>query len=232
MRERLGEQRREDVIRWLAVGSIAGQLVWVAIVAFAGAIEPGYSPVRDPISALGAQDAARPWLFDTGVAIWGLSFLAAAAALWLDAPPSLRGRLGPALIAFTGLAEILDGFPLPADCRRTIDPGCHAREIAGEVSWRQVAHGWTFVFGVLALGLSVFAMAWRFHGDERWGPADRLALAAGAIGVGIVVTLLFAVSHEAGGHYGLFQRLALGAGAIWVLALCCGLLFVHRPSER
>jgi hypothetical membrane protein len=214
----------------LALASIAGQLVWVAVVAVAGAIEPGYSPVRDAISALGAEDAARPWLFDTGVAIWGLSFVAAAAALWLDAPRSFRGRLGPALIAFTGLTEILDGFPFPADCRRTIDPGCHAREVAGEVSWHHVAHGWTFVLGVLALGLSVFAMAWRFHGDERWGRADLLALGAGAIGVGIVTALFFAVSHEAGGDYGLFQRLALGAGAVWVLALCCGLLYVHRRA--
>lgn len=230
--EERAEQRRENAIRWLAIGSIAGQLVWLAIAFVAGQIEPGYDPLRDALSALGAEDAARPWLFDSGVAIWGASFVAAAAALWLDAPPSLRGRLGPALIAFTGLTEILDGFPLPADCRRTIDPGCHARELAGEVSWRHVAHGWTFTFGVLALGLSVFAMAWRFHGDERWGLADRLALAAGAIGVAIVAALFFAVSHEAGGRYGLFQRLALGAGAIWVLALCLGLLFVRGRRGR
>ena len=230
MEERWRAWDREAAIRGLALASIAGQLVWVAIVAVAGAIEPGYSPLRDAISALGAEDAARPWLFDTGVAIWGISFLAAATALWLDAPASLRGRLGPSLIAFTGLTEILDGFPFPADCRRTIDPGCHAREIAGEVSWHHVAHGWTFVLGAFALGLSVFAMAWRFRGDERWGPADRLALAAGAIGVGIVGALFFVVDHEADGHYGLFQRLALGAGAFWVLALCLGLLYVNRRT--
>jgi hypothetical membrane protein len=231
VRERLGGEQHDAAIRSLAVGSIAGQLVWLVVVIVAGQIEPGYDPLRDAISALGAQDAARPWLFDTGVAIWGLSFIAAAVALWLDAPPSIRGRLGPALIAFTGLTEILDGFPFPADCRRTIDPGCHARELAGEVSWHHVAHGWTFVFGVFALGLSVFAMAWRFHGDERWGRADQLALGAGAIGVGIVTALLFLVDHEAGGHYGLFQRLALGAGAVWVLALCGGLLYVRRPHR-
>jgi Protein of unknown function (DUF998) len=230
----VGERRvqtwdREATIRALALASIAGQLAWFVVAGVAGAVEPGYSATRDALSMLGAQDAARPWLFDGGVAIWGLAFVAAGAALWLDAPRSLQGRLGPALIAFTGLTEILDGFPFPAECRRTIDPGCRARELAGEVSWRHVAHGWTFFFGVLALALSVFAMAWRFHGDERWGRADLLALGCGLIGVAVVTVLLFIVGHEAD-DYGLVQRLSLGAGAVWVLALCLGLLDVHRRS--
>ena len=225
---RLEAWDRTAVIRALAIASIAGQLTWLVVAGVAGAIEPGYSASRDALSVLGATDAARPWLFDTGVAIWGLSFVAAAAALWLDGPSGLRGRLGPVLIAFTGLTEILDGFPFPADCRRTIDPGCRARELAGEVSWHHVAHGWAYVFGAFALALSVFAMAWRFHGDERWGRADLLALGCGLIGTAVIAVLIFLSDHEADGSYGLVQRLSLGAGAIWVLALCLGLLFVHR----
>jgi hypothetical protein len=47
----------------------------------------------------------------------------------------MRRWLGQGLIAFTGIAQILDGFPFPADCRRwTIDAGCRAREMAGELS--------------------------------------------------------------------------------------------------
>ena len=57
---------RTDLIRGLAVGSIAGQLIWLVIVVVAGLLEPGYSEVRDAVSVLGARDAARPWLFDTG----------------------------------------------------------------------------------------------------------------------------------------------------------------------
>ncbi len=219
---------REATIRILALASIAGQLVWFVVAVLASSIEPGYSQIRDALSMLGARDAARPWLFDSGVAIWGLAFIAAAAALWLDAPRSLRGRLGPALIAFTGLAQILDGFPFPADCRRTIDPGCRARELAGDVSWQQVAHGWAYFDGAVALALSVFVMAWRFHGDARWGRADLLALACGLIAAAVIALLFFLTADEAGGHYGLVQRIGLGAGAAWVLALCLGLLYVHR----
>jgi hypothetical protein len=105
-------QSRTDLIRRLAIGSIAGQLTWVVIVVVAG------------------------------------------------------------LIAFTGLAQILDGLPFPADCRWTIDATCRARETAGELSWQHYAHGITYFYGAVALMLSVFAMAWRFHGDERSGDAS------------------------------------------------------------
>jgi hypothetical protein len=222
----MGVDNRSTLICRLAIASIVGQLIFIAIIAVAGVVEPGYNEIRDPISALGARDAARPWLFGAGVAIWGLSFIAAAVALWLDGPRGWRNRLGPVLIALTGLAQILDGFPFPADCRKTIDPGCHARELAGEVSWRHVAHGWTYFFGAIFLLLSVFAMAWRFRGDPRWGRADLLALGAGIFGLFVFGTL-FIATDDNGGYLGLVQRLSLGAGAIWVAALAIGLLTVH-----
>jgi hypothetical protein len=220
-------------IRRLAIASIAGQLTWLAIAVVAGLIEPGYSESRDALSMLGARNAEHPWLFDSGVAIWGAAFIAAALALALDAPRTLRGQLGPALIGFTGLTQILNGFPFPVDCRRTIDTGCRARELAGEVSWQHVAHGWTYLFGAIALELSVFAMAWRFRGDRRWGRADLLALAAALLGLLIFGGLFFAASDGADGQYGVVQRLTLAAGSGWVLLLALALLALHgREGSR
>jgi hypothetical protein len=219
-----------DLIRRLAIGSIAGQLTWVVIVVVAGLLEPGYSEVRDAVSVLGARDAAHPWIFDTAVAIWGISLILAASALALDAKRSWRGWLGPGLIAFTGLAQILDGFPFPADCRWTIDATCRAREAAGELSWQHYAHGITYFFGAIALMLSVFAMAWRFHGDERWGRLDLFALVGGVLGTLIVGGLFLLGSNEPGGDYGLVQRFALAAGGFWILVLTVGLLVVGRDS--
>jgi hypothetical protein len=218
------------LIRRLALLSLAGQLVWVAVVVVAGAIEPGYSATRDAISFLGAATAERPWVFETGVAIWGLAFIAVAVALSLDAPRTWRGQLGPALIALTGLAQILVGFPFPADCRDTIDAGCEARELAGRVSWQHQAHSWAYIIGGDALLLSVFAMAWRFRGDPRWGRADLLTLGSALLGVPISATLFFFAESGMDGSYGLVQRLALAAGAIWVAALALGLLAIHGRS--
>jgi hypothetical protein len=212
----------------LAIASIVGQLVWVAVATLGGILEPGYSEIRDAVSVLGARDAARPWLFDLGVLIWGTSFILAAVALALDGQPrGLRRWLGPGLIALTGLAQILDGFPFPADCQTTIDAACHARDVAGELSWRDAAHGWTYFLGANALLLSVFAMAWRMHGDERWGRADLLALGSGLLGLAIFGVLFYVTGNDPGGHYGLVQRLALAAGGIWVLTLTIALLAIH-----
>ncbi|HEU4736004.1 MAG TPA: DUF998 domain-containing protein [Solirubrobacterales bacterium] len=215
-----------DLIRRLAIASIAGQLTWLAIVVAGGIAEPGYSEVRDAVSVLGARNAAHPWLFDTGVAIWGVSFILAAAALVLDGPRGLRGWLGPGLIAFTGLAQILAGFPFPADCRWSIDANCRAQELAGQLSWRHYAHGWSYFLGAVALQLSVFALAWRFHGDERWGRFDLFALLAGLAGLLVFGGLFFLSGNEPGGHYGLVQRFALAAGGVWVGLLTLGLLVV------
>jgi uncharacterized protein DUF998 len=227
----MGAGERERAIRRLAIAAFAGQLAWLAFVAFGGLWEPGYSEVRDAVSFLGARTAADPWIFNTVVAISGLSLIALAVALSLDGPPGLRGRLGPVLIGLTGIAQILAGFPFPADCRETIDAGCHAREAAGEVSWRHVAHGWAYFIGAVALLLSVFAMAWRFHGDPRWRRADLLALAGGLFAIAIVGGLFLAIDNAPEGHYGIAQRLALSGAAVWVGALTLGLLDLYAQRR-
>ena len=223
-----GEERRAR-IRWLAAASIAGQLIWIVFVAVGGVFDAEYDELRDAVSLLGAQTAAYPEAFDLAVTIWGAAFIAAAWALALDGPGGLRGYLGPALLAVTGLAQILVGFPFPADCQTTIEPTCHARDLADDFSWRHYAHGWSYFVGAAAVMLSVFAMAWRFHGDRRWWRADLLALAAGLIGLAIWAALFFGTdSSDLDADYGLHQRLTLGAAAFWVGALSAGLLYVNR----
>ena len=231
---------RETTIQRLAAVAIAGQLLWLAFVIFGGLWEPGYSEIRDAVSFLGARNAADPWIFNTVVAISGVSLIALAVALALDAPHGLRGKLAPALIGLTGIAQILAGFPFPADCRETVDVGCHAREVAGEVSWRHVAHGWAYFLGAIALLLSVFAMSWRFHGDSRWrfagsnspwAGADRLTLALGALPITFFAGLFFVAGNEPDGHYGLVQRLALIAGSSWILALALALLDLYGKQR-
>jgi hypothetical membrane protein len=222
-------KREARLIRALARLSIAGQLVWVGLVSLGGLIEPGYSEVVQAVSELGARDAERPWLFGVAVAIWGASFIAAAVALQLDGPGGPSGWVGPALIGLTGIAQLLEGFPLPLDCQPTIDIACEASETAAGLSLQHYAHVWVYLVGALALLLSVFAMAWRFRGDERWGRADLLAISAGIAGVAILVVLFFIDSE---GHYGVVQRLSLAAGGVWVGSLTIGLLAIHgRPGE-
>lgn len=104
--------------------------------------------------------------------------------------------------------------------------------MAGELSWQHYSHGITYFFGAIALLASVFAMAWHFHGDERWGRADLLALGSGLLGIAVFGVLFFLIGNEVNGQHGLVQRIALAAGGIWVLALAVALLAIHgRPGE-
>ena len=89
----IDEWARTDLIRWLAIGSIAGQAIWLVVAVLGGLLEPGYSLVRDAVSVLGARDAAHPWLLDVGVAIWGVAFLLAALALCSTRPPACADRV-------------------------------------------------------------------------------------------------------------------------------------------
>jgi peptidoglycan/LPS O-acetylase OafA/YrhL len=113
-----------------------------------------------------------------------------------------------------------------ADSRSTLIRQLAVASIAGQLSWQHYAHGWTYFFGGTAILLSVFAMAWRFHGDRRWGRSDLLALGSGLLGLPIFAALFIVTGDEPGGHYGLVQRLSLTAGGIWVLALTIGLLAI------
>lgn len=105
------------------------------------------------------------------------------------------------------------------------------RELAGEVSWQHVAHGWTYFLGAIALLLSVFAMAWRFRGDSRWGKVDLLAAGAGLLGIIIFTGLFFILGDYEDGRHGLIQRLALAAGGGWVFLLSLGLLVIHGTGR-
>jgi hypothetical membrane protein len=219
------------LIRRLAIASLIGQAAWVAIVTVAGLVEPDYSEVRSAVSELGARTAEHPWIFGVGVAIWGAAFIAAAAALALDGARSFRSLLAPALIAVTGLAQILDGFPFPADCQLSRDAACEAASDAGDLSTRDALHGWIYFIGAIALLLSVFAFAWRVRGDARWGRAGAIALGAGALGLAIFAGLFFATDLDSEGNYGIVQRIALTAGGLWVAAIAIGLLGIHGPPD-
>jgi hypothetical protein len=56
-----------------------------------GALEPHFSQVRQYISELGRIGAANPWIFAIFMAVWGLGWIALAAAV----VPSLRTRPWP-----------------------------------------------------------------------------------------------------------------------------------------
>lgn len=211
-------------VRALACLAIGAQLLFVAGWIIAGALEPGYSPVRSYVSELGRRGAAHPWIFDVSVVVWGAGFIALGVAL----APALRTRrwawVAPALFVLAGVCAILDA-PLRLDCATTISHLCRARERAGSLSWREYGHVWAS-FGIeLSLLLTPFALA-----RSLWpGRLARLVF-LGAVIVASALVLLAGLGGWVGAHSpygwhaGLWQRIWLMIVHGWVLICAAALI--------
>jgi Protein of unknown function (DUF998) len=217
-------------VRALAYLAILAQVLFVAGWIIAGALEPGYSPVRSYVSELGRRGAAHPWIFDVSVVAWGAGFIALAIAL----APALRGQrwawVAPALFVLAGVCAILDA-PLRLDCAATISHVCRARQTAGLLSWREYGHVWAS-FGIeLSLLLTPFALA-----RSLWPGRLARLVSLGAVVVVIALVLLAGLGGWVGAHSpyswdaGLWQRIWLLVVHGWVLICAASLLLEASPG--
>jgi hypothetical protein len=231
------------VLAWYAV---VAQALFVAGWILAGALEPGYSPVRMYVSELGRRGAAHPWIFDVSVALWGLGFIALGIALL----PVLRARpwalVAPSLFVLAGACAMLDA-PLRLDCASTVSHVCRARETAGSLPWREYGHVWASLGIEASLLLTPFALA-----RSLWpGRLARVVL-VGAVVVALLLVLSAVLGVSVGAHNrhgdsaGLWQRVWLLVVHGWVFICAAALIFevrgdcrppghsggIHRPPSR
>jgi hypothetical membrane protein len=208
-------------------------LVWAAILAqavflggwiLAGALEPHYSAVRQYISELGRHGATHPWIFITFMAIWGLGWIALAAAV----VPSLRQRpwplAMPLFFVLAGVCAMLVG-PLRMDCSPTLSAVCRSRYDAGAASWHYYAHAWLSLGINASLLLTGFAFA-RSAWPSRLG---RLVLGGALVllTAGIVTFFL----HDSFAPYqGLEERLWAFVAQAWAL-VCATVLILEATLE-
>jgi hypothetical protein len=204
----------------LAQAAMLAQVVFLGGWVLAGAVEPRYSPARQYISELGREGAAHPWIFLTFVGIWGLGFVALAAAL----VPSLRSRpwplAMPLMFAIAGLCAILIG-PLHMDCSPTLSAACKSREAAGALSWHHYAHVW-LSFGIdISLFLSAFAFA-----RSAWPSLLARTVLVGAFVVLAVWLATFFLHESFAGYQGLEERLWSLVAQLWAL-ICATVLILE-----
>lgn len=176
--------------RALAWGGIAGPLAFVGAWATGGLVtERDYSPVTDTISRLAGVGADTRVLMSAGMVGFGLAVPAYAMALRAALP-------GPAWVAasITGVSTLFVAA-LPVDHSRLLD-GLHA-----------VAAG----LGYVSLALTPLLAA---------GPLRRLGrgrLATAGLVLGTISSLALPVSLAVD-QTGLFQRVGLTAGDVWLAA--------------
>ena len=176
---------------WVVVSSALAPILLIGGWTVAAARQkPGFSSVRDTISALAGYGAADRWLMTAALYGVGVCHLVTAAGL---REAALGGRL---VLALGGLGTLaVAAFPLPAE-----------GESRPHTSSAYVA------FTALALWP---ALSWH-SGADAFGLRPPVALAAAGLLVALSVWL--AVSLDADpAHVGLAERAAAGAQALWPL---------------
>lgn len=222
-----GVRRRVRALAWFA---IAAQALFVAGWIIAGALEPGYSPVRMYVSELGRRGAAHPWIFDLSTVVWGLGFIALGIAMLPALEERPWRRVAPGLFVLAGILAIALA-PLRLDCAASVNHLCSVQQKAGLLSWREYGHVWT-AFGLeVTLLLTPFALA-----HALWpGRLARLTLLGASVVAMLLVLFLFvgisvgAHTHH-GGPDGLWQRFWLAVVHVWVL-LCATALILEATSR-
>lgn len=187
------------------------QPVFAAYWLIASATEPGYAPLRQYISELGAPRAAAPVLLDVMLVVWGTSIVLAGWALREVAPR--RAGIAGLLLIVSGIAVGLAG-PVHLECWASIHPGC-----AGAHAALQRGHNALAWISQVALAFSAVMLA--------WGLRDQILRAMLAGASAVVLLYVGGWVGPAGGHdrhAGLAQRLGIGSAQVWVLVMAVGVL--------
>ena len=189
--------------RW-ALGGLLGPAAFLgAWITGAFVTDVDYSPIDDPISRLAAVDAPTRPLMTAGFIGFGLGVSAFAVALRRRVP-------GPAWIAAStsAVATVLVAAT-PLDRSDTVDR----------------LHGLFAGAGYIGLALTPLLAAPHLVRAGRSG-LGLAGFGAGAVSAGALVLSL------AGPPTGLFQRLGLTAGDVWIMSAAASMLIGRRwPSD-
>jgi hypothetical membrane protein len=156
--------------RTLALAGIVAPVLFTILIIVQGILQPDYSHVRLPISALAAWPTG--WIQALNFYVAGLLIMAFGISLHRAVQPTARGRMGFALLVMGGIGMVLAGvFPWRMVDGVPTEPPAH---LVGAVT----------TFAATGLGLIVFSR--RLNADQRWRD-----LAAYTMCSGIAVLLLF-----------------------------------------
>jgi len=180
--------------RWCALAGVAGPILFVLLFTLAGALSPGYSPLLQPISDLGAIGPYR-WIQNTNFVLSGLLLLAFVFGFfWRMRPviPRTWLRLSTFCLILTGAGLTIVGF-FPTDI-----PGFPP------VSLHGLVHDILFfvIFGALLIAL--FVIGWRLRKNPAWHRDGWYVTITGLGMIALFVVLVIMTQRQLGG---LFQRI-------------------------
>lgn len=193
---------------------IISPILWLALIATAGALRPDFSHVTHYISELAERGSATEALMRYGAfGFTGLLYLCFAGALLASFEDSRLVKVASVLIALEGAGRIGAGlFPC--------DPGCVQASPGPDLHGLFATVG--FCSGILATFFWAFLLR-RFPGLR---PLSSFSVGCGA--VALVSLLLMSWAPDPALPSGLLEHLATVALSVWLLVFAGRLLWVEN----
>jgi len=211
----------------LACGAIAGPLFVTAFVV-QGATRPDYNPLRHSISTL-ALGSEYGWIQILNFVIAGLLTMAFAVGATRVLRPQNGSTWGPLLIGLYAVGLLGAGF-FVTDPDAGYPPGTPAK--IQDPSLHGVLHNLSAGLGLPALLAAAFVFArWFAARDERgWALYSAVSGAVFLISI-VLASYGFPRTGGLGEVGGLFQRISVVCGWVWLTALAIYLL-IERSRKR
>lgn len=205
---------------WLAIAGIVAPICFTALVMVQGALQPDYSHIAMPISALAAWP--HGWIQRVNFYVFGTLMAANAIGLHRAVRPSRGGQLALVLLLVSATGVVLAGV-----FSWTRGPDGGFVEPIGHL----VAAFMTFLGG----GSGLVALSRRMARDPSWRNLSRYTLACGAIILVLFPIMGFLAMRDGAPLHaiaGLLQRLILLAWFPCTIVLSARLLQVARGRPR
>jgi hypothetical protein len=187
--------------------AVAGYGAFALGVVVTGALNPGYSHVREAMSALAATDAKYAGIMIAGFLCLAISLMATGAAVWrrfagpAGRPGRIAGRVAAVMIAATGVLMVVAGLARQ-DCSEQLRSCVDYDEGIG-ASTHFWVHQYASLAGFLILQTALFLLPRALRGAPG---LNRLAVPARIVAFASLVAVvpMFVFGFE--GYHGLVQR--------------------------
>lgn len=207
-------------MRFLALGGVAGPVLFASAVILCAALRPDYSHTTQFISELGESGGPHASLMNfLGFIPSGLLLAAFGASLASLRPRTVLSLAAAALIAVFGLGIAGAGV-------YSCDMGCSREGISSEAALHRGVSITAFIAGVLGTG----AWAYRFRRLAGWRSLWRYSAATSAAALALL--LLLDASVESRAFTGVWQRLFLATLYLWCAVIGLRVWSVELDTRR
>jgi hypothetical membrane protein len=194
---------------------IVGPIIYAIVVSFLGLLWPGYNPITQYMSELGAVDAPHALIMNVlGFQLLGIFMILYGFGLYHGISKGWNSEIGVALILVAGASFVAVGF-FPCD------PGCV------NVTPTGIGHVVTTMIHAITMPFGILAISLHLKKDSHWHSYWRFSLA-------IVVSTIFLSPLPMLQFFdpwaGLLQRLGMALPLLWIEVMAIRLWRLSNPS--